>query len=270
MNRALENGMSFSRFMAGPRDLLATLYETGAYKSLHKKYGTNLIHGPMIGQVTTTKASFWVRTLEDDTVEIQCFEFENSKTMIKASNITSSKGVDFTNIIEVKGLKPDTKYNYKVLVNGNEVKHLKNLNFKTYPLSQSEFSIGLGGGAGYTPQYEKMWNTIDSYNLDAMLLMGDNVYIDIPEKPGAFHDYTYYRRQSQPDFQNMISSTPIYAIWDDHDAATDDAWLGPYVDKPSWKMPLFNVFKNKSYSLWLISVAPLNKGNCLLEEDSIA
>ena len=27
--------------------------------------------------------------------------------------------------------------------------------------------------------------------------------IDIPEKPGAFHDYTYYRRQSQPDFQNM-------------------------------------------------------------------
>lgn len=244
MNRALENGMSFSRFMAGPRDLLATLYETGAYKNLHKKYGTNLIHGPMIGQVTTTKASFWVRTLEDDTVEIQCFEFENSKAMIKASNITSSKGVDFTNIIEIKGLKPDTKYYYKVLVNGNEVKHLKNLNFKTYPLSQSEFSIGLGGGAGYTPQYEKMWNTIDSHNLDAMLLMGDNVYIDIPEKPGAFHDYTYYRRQSQPDFQNMISSTPIYAIWDDHDAATDDTWLGPYVDKPSWKMPLFNVFKN--------------------------
>ena len=113
-------------------------------------------------------------------VEIQCFEFENSKAMIKASNITSSKGVDFTNIIEIKGLKPDTKYYYKVLVNGNEVKHLKNLNFKTYPLSQSEFSIGLGGGAGYTPQYEKMWNTIDSHNLDAMLLMGDNVYIDIP------------------------------------------------------------------------------------------
>jgi tetratricopeptide (TPR) repeat protein len=28
MNRALENGMSFSRFMAGPRDLLATLYES--------------------------------------------------------------------------------------------------------------------------------------------------------------------------------------------------------------------------------------------------
>ena len=47
----------------------------------------------------------------------------------------------------------------------------------------------------------------------------------------------------------MISSTPIYAIWDDHDAAIDDVWLGPYVDKPSWKMPLFNVFKNNSLNI---------------------
>lgn len=244
MNKAIDNGMSFSRFMAGPRDLLAPLYETSAYQNLLKKYGTNLIHGPMLGQVTATKASFWIRTLEDDEVEIQCFEFENPELMISSSKIINSKDADYTNIIEVKKLKSNTKYIYKILVNGSEVTHLKNLQFTTYSLNKSRFSIGLGGGAGYTPQYEKMWNTIDSHSLDAMLLLGDNVYLDIPEMPSAFHDYTYYRRQSQPDFQNMVTSTPIYAIWDDHDAATDDVWLGPYVDKPIWKMPLFNVFKN--------------------------
>lgn len=244
MNKAIENGMSFSRFMAGPRDLLSPLYKTEAFKALHKKYGTNLIHGPMLGQVTDKKASFWVRTLEDDQIEIQCFEYDKPNAMISSSKVTNTKDADYTQTIEVNGLKSNTKYTYKVLVNGSEVTHLRNLHFTTYPLNGSNFSIGLGGGAGYTPQYEKMWNTIDSHQLNAMLLLGDNVYIDIPEMPGAFHDYTYYRRQSQPDFHQMITSTPIYAIWDDHDAATDDIWLGPYTDKPSWKMPLLNVFIN--------------------------
>jgi len=65
----------------------------------------------------------------------------------------------------------------------------------------------------------------------------------MPEMPNGVHYYTYYRRQSRPEFRSMISSTSIYAIWDDHDAATDDVWLGPHKDKPVWKLPLLNVFK---------------------------
>jgi len=75
------------------------------------------------------------------------------------------------------------------------------------------------------------------------LTMGDNVYMNMPEMPNAFHKYTYYRRQSRPEFKRLVSSIPIYAIWDDHDAATDDCWLGPYKDKPVWKIPLLNFFK---------------------------
>lgn len=244
MRNALKNGMSFSRFLAGPRELLAPLYTTVEFKDLHKDYGSNLIHGPMIGQVTDSKISFWVRTVEEDNVEIQCFEAENPNKIASATKVIVSKENDYTQIIDVTDLKENTKYLYKVFLNDVEVEHLKDLNFTTYPSHKGVFSIGLGGGAGYTPQYEEMWNTIDSHKLDAMLLLGDNVYIDIPEQPGAFHDYTYYRRQSQNDFHNMISSTPIYSIWDDHDAATDDVWLGPYTEKPSWKMPLLNVFEN--------------------------
>ena len=76
----------------------------------------------------------------------------------------------------------------------------------------------------------------------ALLMLGDNVYIDIPEMPGPFHDYTYYRRQSQPDFRNLVQSTAMFAIWDDHDAATDDIWMGPIRDKPDWKQPMVNLF----------------------------
>lgn len=246
MNAALKNGMDFSRFLAGPRDLLQPIYQTKEFKDLHKKYGSNLIQGPMLGQVTDHSASFWVRTVEEDTVEIKCFDSKEPETLVNSAKTISNKNVDYTAIITLDKLKSNTRYIYEVFVNGIKVEHLKDLNFRTYPSKNNsdKFTIGLGGGAGYTPQYEKMWNTIDSHQLDAMLLLGDNVYLDIPEMPSAFHDYTYYRRQSQPDFRNMVSSTPIYAIWDDHDAATDDVWLGPYVDKPVWKIPLLNVFKN--------------------------
>jgi alkaline phosphatase D len=43
----------------------------------------------------------------------------------------------------------------------------------------------------------------------------------------------------------------VFSIWDDHDAAIDDVWLGPFKDKPAWKMPLLEQFRenwvNPSY-----------------------
>ena len=73
-------------------------------------------------------------------------------------------------------------------------------------------------------------------------MLGDNVYLDVPETPGAFHQYTYYRRQSRPEFRRLTSSVATYAIWDDHDAGMDDIWMGPYADRPDWKRPNLDFF----------------------------
>jgi alkaline phosphatase D len=88
-----------------------------------------------------------------------------------------------------------------------------------------------------------MWDTIGFRNPQALLLLGDNVYIDFPQQFGEFHKYTYYRRQSRPEFRKLTSSVPIYSIWDDHDCAIGDSWMGPYRDKPSWKMSLLEGFR---------------------------
>jgi alkaline phosphatase D len=56
--------------------------------------------------------------------------------------------------------------------------------------------------------------------------------------------YCYYRRQSRPEYRTFTASTPIYAIWDDHDFTTDDGWGGPKVDEPAWKIPVWHTFKN--------------------------
>jgi alkaline phosphatase D len=115
--------------------------------------------------------------------------------------------------------------------------------FHTFPARREKcrFQIGFGGGAGFTPKYEKMWNTITSRHLTAFLFLGDNVYIDNPTRQ-AVQQYCYYRRQSRPEYRGFIASTPIYAVWDDHDFTTNDAGGGPFIDKPAWKIPVWRTF----------------------------
>jgi len=46
-----------------------------------------------------------------------------------------------------------------------------------------------------------------------------------------------------PTIRRLVGSVPTYAIWDDHDCAIDDVWLGPYLEKPRWKLPMFHSFQ---------------------------
>ena len=104
------------------------------------------------------------------------------------------------------------------------------------------FTIAFGGGAGYVPENERMWTTIGKSEPRAVLLLGDNVYIDDPETP-EMQRFHYYRRQSQPEWAALAERVPIYAIWDDHDFTTNDGWGGPEIDKPSWKREVWKIFK---------------------------
>jgi alkaline phosphatase D len=100
-----------------------------------------------------------------------------------------------------------------------------------------------GGGAGFTPKYERMWSTIESHRPDALFMLGDNVYIDDPTH-SLTHHYCYYRRQSQPQWRSLVSKTPVYAIYDDHDFGLNDCVPGPFIDKPAWKRSVWEIFRN--------------------------
>ena len=64
----------------------------------------------------------------------------------------------------------------------------------------ADFRVAHGGCAGYTPEYERMWDTIASFRPAAMLLLGDNVYIDLPQEAGPLHRYTMYQLSRVPNF----------------------------------------------------------------------
>ena len=251
MQAALDAGMPFGRFLAGPRDLLAPLAATATFALHAVSPNKEIVHGPMLGAVTDTTAAVWVRTAKASGFEVVATADGERHT---ASGVTAADR-DYTGTATLAGLSPDTTYSYQVFVDAGTPPEPKpqsqpQSQFPTYTLrtypptgAPGTFTIAFGGCAGYTPANERMWDTIAAHSPQALLLLGDNVYVDLPEQPGPFHDYTYYQRQSRPEFRRLVSATPVYAVWDDHDAAFDDIWLGPYVDRPAWKQPMVEHFR---------------------------
>jgi len=245
MRRALEAGVPPGRFLAGPRRLLKPLADSGAWQELAEQHHGELVHGPMVGSVTDHSAKFWIRTAEETSIQIVAGKTKGSVGELKSATVFTDAKRDYTAVAELDRLEPRTEYFYDVLLGGKSTPGPEFPHFRTFPAEgQSvEFTIGFGGGAGYTPMYERMWDTIRGHELDAFLFLGDNVYIDNPTRPNMQH-YTYYRRQSRPEYRRFVATTPLYAIWDDHDFGTNDCVPGPRIDEPAWKVPVWKVFRN--------------------------
>ncbi|MDP8246335.1 MAG: alkaline phosphatase D family protein [Candidatus Hinthialibacter antarcticus] len=251
---AVGNGLSFGRFLAGPREWFANLYESEAYQSYaqthHNKYDDLLVHGPLLGCVDHQSAKFWVRTMELAGATVNLSETPNMQTGLKTAWSATKPEDDFTVVLSIDGLKPNTRYYYEIYING--IQKTPVYSFRTFlePNASAQFSVAFGGGAGFTPPYEYMWNTIAAHDPLAFLFMGDNVYIDNPTSPNV-QKYCYYRRQSRPEFRNFVAQRSNFAIWDDHDFVDNDKWGGPDTFSPEWKLPVWNVFKqnwnNPSY-----------------------
>ena len=245
MTQAVEGGMPFTRFLAGPRKTLEHLRDTDAFRRYVERHKLQLIHGPMLGCLTDESARFWVRTVDEVPVQILVSESEDLTNPILSTTESTDSKRDNTAVVEVRGLQPNTLYYYGLTLSGKPVSMVELPSFRTQPRRSraARISVVFGGGAKYTPAHERMWDTILARNPQALLLLGDNVYIDLPEQFGEFHKYTYYRRQSEPVFRRLVRSVPTFAIWDDHDCAIGDSWLGPYRDKPAWKMSLLEGFR---------------------------
>ncbi len=239
---AVKGGLPFDRFVVGPRDLLEPLTKTAEFKELAEKFANEFIHGPMVGCVQPTSAKFWLRTADEVPAQVLVSKTESMDDCIKSPAIKTDAEKDYTAVLPVAGLEPATRYYYRIIVDGKT--QTRTYSFRTFGVKAkpAKFSIGFGGGAGYTPKYERMWNTINSREPLAFLLLGDNVYIDHPKSP-AVQKYCYYRRQCRPEFRNFASATAVYAIWDDHDFTTNDSWGGPATYEPEWKLPVWRLFK---------------------------
>lgn len=241
--QALDEGLPIERFVAGPRGWTKPLVESAEFQELWQARGGTLIHGPMVGCVTDSGARFWVRTAAEAEVQVALSTSPQIDSPLLSPAARTAAARDFTCVVAVDGLKADTLYHYQVRVDGAPRLDPARLTIRTFPPAgaKARFQVGFGGGAAYYPPTERMWDTILAHKPLAFLFLGDNIYIDAPTKPDI-QRYGYYRRQSRPEFRRFTAATAIYAVWDDHDFATNDCVPGPDVAKPAWKIPCWRLF----------------------------
>jgi alkaline phosphatase D len=245
LNVLLDSGFPPERLLAGPRGLVSPLVTTQTFQNRIAGRTHGLVHGPMLGAMQPDGLRVWVRTEGEAEVEVQVYPDNDFAHPIATGRGRTRATDDFTGSIAVQGLRPDSRYGYRLLINGREVPRQTEWSFRTPPVTEARSAVRLAFGScsHYTPETERIWDTIRLRRPDAFLTLGDNVYIDLAGEVNGLHDYTYYCRQSRPEWRRLTAGTPIYAIWDDHDCVIDDVFMGSYVDKPSWKLGHFRVFK---------------------------
>ena len=77
------------------------------------------------------------------------------------------------------------------------------------------------GSCAKESKEQPIWDAVNAAKPDLFIFLGDNIYADTRD-PRVMAD-KYARLAEKPGFRRLRDSTPLLAIWDDHDYGEDDA-----------------------------------------------
>ncbi len=187
-----------------------------------------LLHGPMVGAMTTSKLQLWMRASGRYPVSVLYGQLPDLSDARQSDEVAATPENDFVVRVELTGLQADTTYYYRVLVAGEPAKYLDNLppfRFHTAPQGPSRFRVGFGSCARWQEYpHQPIWPALERWEPDLFFWLGDNIYADTIE-PAIMSDL-YKIQRAVPEFQGLGSSVPQFAVWDDHDYGLNNSDLG--------------------------------------------
>lgn len=199
--------------------------------------------GPMPSGVAPTRAVLWVQTtaaarlfVEYRTVPADSQRhWQRSAYGIPAgewqrSAEVATAGPDFSASLPLAGLRPATRYAYRLLLDGRAVPTGIG-SFCTAPPDSAggaDLTLALGSCAFVADPYPAegygIFRRILDQQPDVMLWLGDNVYLWGDEwASAAAAARRYAHTRALPDLQPLLRGANHAAIWDDHDFGPNDA-----------------------------------------------
>jgi alkaline phosphatase D len=207
--------------------------------------------GPMVGHVDMRGAKIFVQTWDEADVRITYRDDVTGKGLSTPTRRTRAEDANAITF-ELDSVEPGRTYRYNVIVNGSAVDVGVPTTFTSRPIWKwrgKEYpTVTLAIGSchyvneigyerhdssgverGYGSDYG-IFNAIVASKPDAMLWLGDNVYLREPDwntRAGILKRYSHTR--ALPESRVLFASVPNYATWDDHDYGPNDAdrsWWG--------------------------------------------
>jgi alkaline phosphatase D len=172
------------------------------------------IIGPVVGNVTPTGASVWMRMDRLDQVHMSLVD--GSGKIIRDQTISPVLAADKCLRWDLGGLEPDTSYAVTVIGERAFFKTAPN------PDQATRVSIAFGSCADDRPGLPNpVWPAIEKCEPDALVLIGDTPYIDSTELEMQCRRYVEF--MASKELNSLLRKTAFYATWDDHDFAKDGA-----------------------------------------------
>ena len=230
----------------------------------------DLAHGVATGDVTSNSALVWFRTAGPEKVQVQWLPQDGSALPASSAPILTDEQHDFTGTIRLNGLRPATRYRYKVSAQALDPVDRTDVSgwFTTSAAEDVSEPVtfvwggDLGGqgqcrdaGDGY-PIFDRILTVKPAF----ALLLGDTIYADnVCPSPrnapgGDFVATTldqfrakYRYQRAALALQRFLASVPVYAIWDDHEVRNN--FSGPHA-------PLMPVGRQALLEYWPIGTPP--------------
>jgi len=228
-------------------------------------FAAAITHGIAIGDVRSDRAIVWSRASEAGAMVV---ELDTSAGLDRPRTFSAraSADTDFTAQVTLDALTPDTRYVYRVSFNGSDSAEGT---FRTPPAAGDTVPVrfvvmGDLGGHGYCREAGvnyAVFSEIETLEPHFLVANGDMIYADSAcdaerseggrNVPGDFPAITdpevdwldaaavrevflaHWRyNRADPHFQRLLSKTPMYSQWDDHEVIND--FGAPWTTLNAW------------------------------------
>lgn len=177
--------------------------------------GAELTHGPMVGHTTHTMTRIWVRADEQCDLQVRLVPQQGGDAKLSQKVRLLAKD-NFCGSVRTDGLRSKTTYSYHVMLDDRPQVLSTAQTLTTFPPPGKSGVVRIGFGHSLIGSGDQViWRAIAAKKPDLFILMGDNIYSDSTNPSKQRRMYLAFR--ADPCFRAFGATTPIYAVWDDHD-----------------------------------------------------
>lgn len=204
-----------------------------------------LVSGPMPGYVSARTASIWMQADQPGEAQLEYWRADLPAQRQRSGQFPLRVEDDYIARIDLAGLEPGARYEYRLLLDGQTADVDAPLAFRTQPLwrwrsEPPDFRVFLasctylndppfdrpgrpwGDGYGVFETMAARARSDSGYHF--MLWLGDSVYFreaDFDSPWGMAYRWWTHRRV--PELQSLLHATRHHGIWDDHDYGPNDS-----------------------------------------------
>lgn len=225
LNRALQPA-SVQEFFAVARKAFgehprARFADLAEIREAAESAGLTHLGGPLLGCLSDEGVRIWVRTVKPAQVSVVVQTPEGERSFGPTLSTAES---DLTAVVTVSGLKPGMRYSYWVQIDGVPISMPGEACITPASSATAPAQMKIAFGADF--HKSGLWNRplleqIRKRGNAVMLLLGDSAVDDRDANVGL-HRSDYLLRDLSPAWQELVSSVPVYATWDDHDYFNND------------------------------------------------